>query len=223
MDYAKKHGYLHPQFFVDDGISGTTFNRPGFQSMEAMIENGEVSTVIVKDLSRFGRNYLEVGQYLELKYPTLGVRFIAIQENVDSAQSSGAEMMPFHNIFNEWYAAQTSKKIRAVQKMKADNGKRIGTSIPYGYMKDPNNSDKWIIDEPAAEIVKRIYKLCLEGNGPSKIANQLTAEGILVPTAYFIMNGRLPAKVSSTKEQEKYKNRRFMDFRVDFYRQMVYN
>lgn len=190
MDYAKKHGYLHPQFFVDDGISGTTFNRPGFQNMEAMIENGEVSTVIVKDLSRFGRNYLEVGQYLELKYPTLGVRFIAIQENIDSTQNSGAEMMPFHNIFNEWYAAQTSKKIRAVQKMKADSGRRIGTSIPYGYMKDPNDSDKWIIDEPAAEIVRKIYRLCLEGKGPSKIAEQLTAEGILVPTAYFIMNSR---------------------------------
>lgn len=203
MDYAKKHGYLHPQFFVDDGISGTTFNRPGFQSMEAMIENGEVSTVIVKDLSRFGRNYLEVGQYLELKYPTLGVRFIAIQENVDSTQSSGAEMMPFHNIFNEWYAAQTSKKIRAVQKMKADSGKRIGTSVPYGYMKDPNNSDKWIIDEPAAEIVKRIYKLCLEGKGPSKIANQLTAEGILVPTAYFITNGR-PACHSAPEDSCKW-------------------
>jgi DNA invertase Pin-like site-specific DNA recombinase len=121
MDYAKKHGYLHPQFFVDDGISGTTFDRAGFKEMEAMIEAGKVSTVIVKDLSRFGRNYLEVGQYLEIKYPTLGVRFIAIQENVDSAQSSGAEMMPFHNIFNEWYAAQTSKKIRAVWKSKADH------------------------------------------------------------------------------------------------------
>ena len=96
MEYTKKHGYLHPQFFVDDGISGTTFERKDFQRMEEMIEAGKVSTVIVKDLSRFGRNYLEVGQYLEIKYPTLGVRFIAIQENVDSMQNSGAEMMPFH-------------------------------------------------------------------------------------------------------------------------------
>ena len=119
MDYAKRHGHLHPQFFVDDGISGTTFNRPGFIEMQNLIEAGKVATVIVKDLSRFGREHLLCGHYTEIVYPTLGVNFIAIQENVDTTRGMGTEMMPFHNIFNEWYAAQTSKKIRAVHEMKA--------------------------------------------------------------------------------------------------------
>ena len=118
---------------ADDGISGTTFDRPDFQRMQRMIENGEIGTVIVKDLSRFGRNYLDVGEYLEIKYPTLGVRFIAIQENVDTLKNTGTEMMPFNNIFNEWYAAQTSKKIRAVWKSKADKGERVSSTVPYGY------------------------------------------------------------------------------------------
>lgn len=104
-EYAKQNGFLHPQFFIDDGISGTTFKRADFNRMQSMIENGEVSTVIVKDLSRFGRNYLQVDEYLEIKYPTMGVRFIAIQENVDTAKEIGTEMIPFSNIFNEWYAA----------------------------------------------------------------------------------------------------------------------
>ena len=190
MEYAKKHGLLHPQFFVDDGVSGTTFERPDFQRMEAMIEAGQISTVVVKDLSRFGRNYLEVGQFLEVKYPTLSVRFIAIQENVDTAQSSGAEMMPFHNIFNEWYAAQTSKKIRAVNQMKAEQGKRISPTVPYGYMKGPDNREHWLIDEPAADVVRKIYSMCLDGMGPSQIAKALEKEKILTPTAYFLSLGR---------------------------------
>ena len=190
MEYARKHGLLHPQFFVDDGVSGTTFDRPDFQRMEAMIEAGQISTVVVKDLSRFGRNYLEVGQFLEVKYPTLSVRFIAIQENVDTAQSSGAEMMPFHNIFNEWYAAQTSKKIRAVNQMKAEQGKRISPTVPYGYMKDPDNREHWLIDEPAADVVRKIYSMCLDGMGPSQIAKALEKEKILTPTAYFLSLGR---------------------------------
>lgn len=135
MTYAKKNGYLHPQFFVDDGISGTTFNRPGFQEMESLIEAGKVSTVIVKDLSRFGREHLLCGHYTEIVYPTLGVNFIAIQENVDTTKGMGTEMMPFHNIFNEWYAAQTSKKIRAVNEMKASKGMRISSTVPYGWLR----------------------------------------------------------------------------------------
>ena len=121
MEYAKSHGLLHPKFFVDDGISGTTFNRPGFQEMEAMIENGEIDTVVVKDLSRFGRNYLEVGQYLEIKYPTLGVRFIAIQENVDSKQGGGSEMVPFHNQA-ENAPASTSRLVISVIRRIRKNG-----------------------------------------------------------------------------------------------------
>ncbi len=193
LQYAKQHGFLHPEFFVDDGVSGTTFMRPDFQRMQRMAENGQIATIIVKDLSRFGRNYLEVGKYLEITYPTLGIRFIAIQENVDTMNNTGTEMMPFNNIFNEWYAAQTSKKIRAVQKAKADNGERVSASIPYGYKKSPDNPKQWIIDEPAAEVVRYIYKLCLEGLGPTQIAKRLRAEKILCPTAYFESVGKATA------------------------------
>ena len=193
MQYAKQHGFLHPEFFIDDGVSGTTFARPDFQRMQQMAENGQIATIIVKDLSRFGRNYLEVGKYLEITYPTLGIRFIAIQENVDTMNNTGTEMMPFNNIFNEWYAAQTSKKIRAVQKAKADNGERVSASIPYGYKKSPDNPKQWIIDEPAAEVVRYIYKLCLEGLGPTQIAKRLRAEKILCPTAYFESVGKATA------------------------------
>lgn len=176
---------MHPQFFVDDGVSGTTFARPDFQRMEAMAEAGQISTIVVKDLSRFGRNYLEVGQYLEIKYPTLGIRFIAIQENVDTANNTGTELMPFSNIFNEWYAAQTSKKIRAVWASKAANGKRVGTTIPYGYIKDANDREIWHIDAEAAEVVRKIYALCLAGNDPQEIAKILETEQVLIPTEYF--------------------------------------
>jgi len=161
--------------------------------MQRMAENAQIATIIVKDLSRFGRNYLEVGKYLEITYPTFGIRFIAIQENVDTMNNTGTEMMPFNNIFNEWYAAQTSKKIRAVQKAKADNGERVSASIPYGYKKSPDNPKQWIIDEPAAEVVRYIYKLCLEGLGPTQIAKRLRAEKILCPTAYFESVGKATA------------------------------
>lgn len=188
--YARQKGFLHPEFFVDDGVSGTSFDRPGFREMERRIEAGEVSTVIVKDLSRFGRNYIDSGQYTEILYPSLGVRFIAIQENVDTMNDTGTELMPISNIFNEWYAASTSKKIRAVHQMKAANGKRVGSTVPFGYRKDPDDKEKWLIDEPAAEVVKRIFALCLAGNGPMKIAKILEREKVLVPCAYYDTIGR---------------------------------
>lgn len=188
--YARANGFHNTMFFVDDGISGTTFDRPDFQRMQRMIENGEIGVVIVKDLSRFGRNYLDVGEYLEIKYPTLGVRFIAIQENVDTLKNTGTEMMPFNNIFNEWYAAQTSKKIRAVWKSKADKGERIAAAIPYGYIKSQDDPRQWIIDEEAAKVVRYIFELTLEGLGPMKIARRLEDEQILSPTAYYLENGR---------------------------------
>ena len=224
MAYAKKNGFLHPQFFVDDGISGTTFDRPDFLRMQQMVEDGAVSTVIVKDLSRFGRNYLEVGEYLEIKYPTLGVRFIAIQENVDTFQESGTEMMPFNNIFNEWYAAQTSKKIRAVQQMRAANGKRVSPVVPYGYKKDPNNREIWYIDEPAAEVVRKIYALCLAGRGPMQIARQLERERILTPTAYYNSIGRAasnpppadPYRWSDSSVENILANRQYTGCTVNF-------
>lgn len=190
MQYARQHKLPNPRFFVDDGISGTTFERSGFKEMQALAEAGQVASIVVKDLSRFGRNYLEVGKYLEITYPTLGIRFIAIQENVDTSQNGGTEMMPFHNIFNEWYAAQTSKKVRAVWKSKSDKGERVSPSVPYGYMKSPDDPKQWIIDEPAAEVIRYIYKLCIEGLGPTKIAKRLTKEKILIPTAYWISMGK---------------------------------
>ena len=150
-------------YYLDDGYSGTTFDRPAFREMEAMAENGEIGTIVVKDLSRFGRNYLEVGQYLEIKYPTLGIRFIAIQDNVDSESNTGTELMPFSNIFNEWHAASTSKKVRAVWASKAAQGKRVGTTVPYGYVKDAKDMEIWHVDPEAADVVKRIYALSLSG------------------------------------------------------------
>ena len=185
LDYAKKHGYTNTMFFVDDGISGTSFDRSDFNRMQRMVEEGKIGTIIVKDLSRFGREHIEGGRLAEIVYPTLGVTFISIHENVNTSTGEGMEMMPFYNIFNEWYAAQTSKKIRDVWKSKSDNGKRVSPTVPFGYMKDPADKEKWLIDEPAAEIVRKIFALCLDGRGPSQIARQLEKENIMVPSAYY--------------------------------------
>lgn len=193
MSYAKKNGFLHPQIFTDDGISGTTFNRPGFQAMQKLIEDGKVATVIVKDLSRFGRNYIDCGQYAEIVYPMLGVRFISIQENVDTLKRTGTELMPVNNLFNEWYAAQTSKKIRAVNEMKMAKGERVASTIPYGYKKSEDNPKQWVIDEPAAEIVRRIFALTIDGKGPLQIAKVLEREKVLTITVYLDSVGRKPS------------------------------
>mgnify|MGYP004663906853 FL=1 len=189
-DYAKKHGYTNTMFFVDDGISGTSFDRSDFNRMQRMVEEGKIGTIIVKDLSRFGREHIEGGRLAEIVYPTLGVTFISIHENVNTSTGEGMEMMPFYNIFNEWYAAQTSKKIRAVWQSKADNGKRISSTVPYGYVRDAEDKEKWLIDEPAAAVVRKIYELCLAGRGPSQIARQLESERVLVPSAYYESVGR---------------------------------
>ena len=190
LDYAKKHGYTNTMFFVDDGISGTSFDRSDFNRMQRMVEEGKIGTIIVKDLSRFGREHVEGGRLAEIVYPTLGVTFISIHENVNTSTGEGMEMMPFYNIFNEWYAAQTSKKIRAVWQSKADNGKRISSTVPYGYVRDAEDKEKWLIDEPAAAVVRKIYELCLAGRGPSQIARQLESERVLVPSAYYESVGR---------------------------------
>lgn len=193
-DFARKEGYTNTMFFVDDGVSGTTFQRPSFQRMEKMAENGEIGTIIVKDLSRFGREQVEMGRLTQVVYPSLGIRFIAIQEHVDTLTGDGVEMMPFHNIFNEWYAAQTSKKIRAVWQSKAEHGERVSSTVPYGYRKSEENPKQWVIDEPAAEVVRKIYALCLAGRGPSQIARQLEEEQVLVPSAYYESIGRKHAQ-----------------------------
>lgn len=201
QDFARKEGYTNTMLFVDDGVSGTTFQRPNFIRMERMAENGEIGTIIVKDLSRFGREQVEMGRLTQVVYPSLGIRFIAIQERVDTLTGDGVEMMPFHNIFNEWYAAQTSKKIRAVWQSKAEHGERVSPSVPFGYKKSESDKKQWIIDEPAAEVVRKIYALCLAGRGPSQIARQLEEEQILVPSAYYESIGRphaqkVPAKAT---------------------------
>lgn len=193
-DFARKEGHTNTMFFVDDGVSGTTFQRPAFQRMEKMAENGEIGTIIVKDLSRFGREQVEMGRLSQVVYPSLGIRFIAIQERVDTLTGDGVEMMPFHNIFNEWYAAQTSKKIRAVWQSKAEHGERVSSTVPFGYKKSEENPKQWVIDEPAAEVVRKIYAQCLAGRGPSQIARQLEEEQVLVPSAYYESIGRKHAQ-----------------------------
>ena len=190
QDYARREGYRNTQFFVDDGVPGTTFQREGFQQMQKMVEDGLIGTIIVKGLSRFGREQVEMGRLTQIVYPSLGVTFISIQENVNTAAKTGLETMPFHNIFNEWYAEQTSKKIRAVWKIKAEHGKRVSAAVPYGYKKLPEDREKWLIDEPTAEVVRKIFSLCLAGRGSSQIARDLEREKILTPTAYYTSVGR---------------------------------
>ena len=176
--YAKQNGFSNLRWYTDDGYSGANFQRPGFQAMLADIEAGKVGTVIVKDMSRLGRNYLQVGMYTEMIFPQKGVRFIAINDGVDSAQGDN-DFAPLRNIFNEWLVRDTSKKIRAVKRSKGMSGKPITSKPVYGYLMDEN--ENFIIDEEAAPVVKQIYNLCLAGNGPTKIARMLTEQQIPTP------------------------------------------
>ena len=189
--YAMDRGYTNIRFYIDDGISGTTFNRPGFQSMIADVEAGKVKRVIVKDMSRLGRDYLQVGMYTEIFFPEHDVHFIAVNDGVDSNQEDN-EFTPFRNIINEWYAKDTSKKIRAVKRSKGMAGEHIGSHPPYGYMKNPENKKEWIVDEEAAEVVREIFRLCVSGYGPTQIANILTKRKILCPTYYALEKGGKP-------------------------------
>ena len=189
--YAMDRGYTNIRFYIDDGISGTTFNRPGFQSMIADVEAGKVKRVIVKDMSRLGRDYLQVGMYTEIFFPEHDVHFIAVNDGVDSNQEDN-EFTPFRNIINEWYAKDTSKKIRAVKRSKGMAGEHIGSHPPYGYMKNPENKKEWIVDEEAAEMVREIFRLCVSGYGPTQIANILTERKILCPTYYALEKGGKP-------------------------------
>ena len=189
--YALDRGYTNIQFYIDDGVSGTTFNRAGFQSMIADVETGKVKRVIVKDMSRLGRDYLQVGMYTEIFFPEHDVHFIAVNDGVDSNQEDN-EFTPFRNIINEWYAKDTSKKIRTVKRSKGMAGEHIGSHPPYGYMKNPENKKEWIIDEEAAEVVREIFRLCVEGYGPTRIAHILTERKILCPTYYALEKGGKP-------------------------------
>ena len=188
--YAKENHFSNTLFFVDDGYSGTNFNRPSWSELLEKIENGEVSTLIVKDMSRLGRDYLKVGFYTEVLFVEKGVRFIAINNGIDSANQQDSDFTPFLNIINEWYAKDTSKKIRAVMKSKGEAGEHLCTNPPYGYTKDPENKKRWIVDEEAAEVVKRIFSLCLDGYGPSQIARILKEDKVITPTIHFQQTGR---------------------------------
>ena len=180
--YAKDNGFENIQIFIDDGYSGVSFNRPDFQRLLEMMEQGKVATLITKDLSRLGRNYIEVGNYTEMLFPRWNVRYIAVNDNYDSLYSEGNEFAPFKNLFNEWFARDTSKKIRAVVKAKAERGERVSTQIPYGYKKDPDVKGHLLIDEETAPIVRRIFELCAQGIGPTNIGNVLRDEKIFKPT-----------------------------------------
>lgn len=187
-EYAHQKGLRNIKHFCDDGYSGTNFNRPGFAALLEEIEAGRVANLVVKDLSRFGRNYLQVGYYTEIMLPKKGVRFIAVNNNVDSAVPQDNDFTPFLNIMNEYYAKDTSNKIKAVFKSRMKNGLRCSGSIPYGYRRNPGDKQTLIVDEPAAEVVRRIFRLACQGNGPTAIAEKLAAEKVLIPSAYAALH-----------------------------------
>lgn len=195
--YADDNGHKNTEFFVDDGYSGTNFNRPDWQRLMEMVNQDKVASIIVKDMSRLGRDYLKVGYYTEILFPENEIRFIAINSGVDSANQQDSDFTPFLNIINEWYAKDTSKKIRAVIKAKSDSGKPTAPIPVYGYVKDPNDKYHWLIDEEAAEIVKEIFHLAIKGNGPSKVASILTERKVLNATSYKKSKG-----IPSTHEKD---------------------
>jgi len=191
LQYAREHHFPNPTFFVDDGYSGTSYDRPGFQSMLKEIEAGNVSVVLSKDLSRLGRNSALTGLYTNFTFPQHGVRYIAITDNYDTADPNSIDndFAGIKNWFNEFYARDISRKIRAVQKAKGERGEHLTGHAPYGYRKDPDNPKSWIADPEAAAVVKRIFSMAMEGRGPSQIATQLEKDEVPVPTAYNLKHG----------------------------------
>lgn len=182
--YAQDKGFNNASFYVDDGYSGTNFNRPDFQRLIDNVNDGKIGTIIVKDMSRLGRDYLKVGVYTEITFPDAGVRFIAINDGVDSESQQDNDFTPFRNIINEWYAKDTSKKIRAVFKAKGNSGKHLCTIPPFGYIKDKEDKQKWLVDKEAAETVREIFGLCIQGYGPTQIARILTERKIDTPVLH---------------------------------------
>lgn len=198
--YALDMGFKNLEFFVDDGYSGTNFDRPSWNKLNALIEEGKVENIIVKDMSRLGRDYLKVGFYTEVLFPDNDIRFIAINNGVDSNNQVENDLTPFINIFNEFYAKDTSKKIKAVFKAKGQSGKPLTTNPPYGYLKDKEDKNKWIVDEVAAETVKLIFNLCIKGYGPSQIASELKSRKIPTPAEHFKSIGlNFPVEVPEIK------------------------
>ena len=183
-DYARRNGFENIRHFTDDGFSGVNFNRPGFQALIKEIEAGNVGTLIVKDMSRLGRNYLQVGFYTEILFPQKDVRFLAINNSIDSNNASDNDFAPFLNIMNEFYAKDTSNKIKAVFDARMKDGKRCSGSIPYGYNRLPSDKQTLVVDPVASEVVKRIFLLANEGKSPRATAEILTEEKVLIPAAY---------------------------------------
>ncbi|WP_303926795.1 recombinase family protein [Subdoligranulum variabile] len=204
LQYARDHRFPHPTFFIDDGYSGVTYDRPGFQKMIDEIEAGHVGTVITKDLSRLGRNSALTGLYINYTFPQNDVRYIAINDHFDSINpnSTDSDIAGIKNWLNEFFAKDTSRKIRAVQKAKGERGESLTVHVPYGYMKNPENPKEWIIDEEAAQVVKKIFTLCMNGRGPSQIADQLEKDKILTPTAYKNKQG---VKTPHTEPENPYR------------------
>lgn len=184
---AKEKGYTNLVHFLDDGISGVTMDRPGFVEMIQQLEQGKAAAVFVKDLSRLGRNYIEVGRLTEEFFPEHDIRLVAVSDNIDTAEGDN-ELAPIRNLFNEWYARDISKKRRISNKIKGNGGEPMGQP-PYGYMKDPDNPKRWIVDDEAAQVVKHIYGMTLDGMGTEQIAAQLEREEILTPRAYWLKKG----------------------------------
>ena len=184
---AKEKGYTNLVHFLDDGISGVTMNRPGFVEMICQLEQGKAAAVFVKDLSRLGRNYIEVGRLTEEFFPDHDIRLVAVSDNVDTAEGEN-ELAPIRNLFNEWYARDISKKRRISNKIKGNAGEPMGQP-PYGYIKDPNDPKHWIVDDEAAQVVRRVYSMTLEGFGTEQIAAQLEKDDVLTPRAYWLTKG----------------------------------
>lgn len=187
--YARENGFINTRVFVDDGWSGVTFARPAFTEIMELAEQGKIANLIVKDHSRLGRNRLIVGQLLEEEFDRLGIRYIAIMDNIDTAKGI-SDIVPMQDLFNEWHAKNTSQKVRNVFKNKGMSGIPLTTLPPFGYDKNPNNPKEWIVDEKAAKIVQSIFDMCVSGLGPTQIAKKLTADKILTPTEYWISIGR---------------------------------
>lgn len=191
LRYAKDHGYTNTKVLIDDGYTGTNFNRPGVQEGFELVKQGLVGCWLVKDMSRFGRDYLTVGQYTDIIFPSYDVRFIAVADGVDSAHGDNEGFTAIRNLFNEWYPRDTSKKVRAVFRQKGTSGKHLGQA-PFGYIEDPNNPGYWLIDEEAAKVVRHIFALCIDGNGPSRIARMLEKEQVLTVKSYYAMKKGKP-------------------------------
>jgi DNA invertase Pin-like site-specific DNA recombinase len=201
--YAAQHGFINIRHFSDDGTSGVSFDREGWQKLMAEVEAGNVGAIITKDLSRFAREHVQAGVYLEL-FRQKGIRFVAVTNGVDSINPDSLEFVPFLNIFSEWYARDTSKKIKTVAHAKGNAGKPLSYNAIYGYKKSPDDKNVWVVDEEAACIVRRIFQMAMEGMGPYQIAKRLAEEKVEKPSYYFVTHNMTGPRPSSRDLSEPY-------------------